>query len=1503
MRSRRASVSGYLRDVALRKQLEDKVKEASKTRQQAEAELAVAQQVIDGAKAIDADTSRAVGPLAEAMAAMAGKDYRAALEKAAEAKERAHLAYRDRTRAILASGHSQLEIARSLGSDMSEGQALLKKADEAYAAEDYPAAIDAARKAWKKTEKTLYEHQSAQFSKAQALILAAKALGRDVSAANDLLSRARNAVESNDYESALAYNRECIEAVTGDLRSEYQKVAEEAAALAQTIREIGGDAARAESLLERARADAEKLDYEKAFSAVKQSRSESERFLDRSLEGLPAEFARQAERAERIGAETGRARSEFAEAERAARAGRRAEGAALGRRAFESLAQAQLDRIVGRIAQSRDKIVVARQIGADIEPVLNLLKMARQASQSGVFEDGLSYANQADAELDRIIGAHRSVEERVKAMYGAFADAEALGVSTGNARRELDRARVLLQDRQMERVDEALGSAREELDRAVWDRTTLMIGQVESILALVERANGDVRASRATLRAAAAAAESREHARAIELAGTARRQAEEALAGRLADSIADVKGVSDALGDAPNVRNLIAKTESARAAKDFASALAFLEEARKLAAATTRDRAGTFHAALRLTVELGRDLGATVGGLEAILKQVDGLVEGGRFADALHLERQAATDIANASAAVFNLLKDKLVEARGLKIDIEPMRELLKQGKLALGGGDYPEGYRLMKEANDLVNRPMSTYRNAHTALQGATAMVAEAKKRGVDVAKLVEMLVEGKKAFERMEFDHALDVGNRAKAETEKLMVLYASAQRVINGRERFELATQLGIDAPHLRERLNEAKEAMKTKDYDTALRLSDGLDVELVHAIRDKVATMIEAAEVTIHEMKVGVVPQRDALVRAQELLDRGEFAAAADLVRRTRDDLGRLREGVDALGSTVTRAREAIAELEAMGIKVEPARKSLETAEAALRTGRVDEARQLAAKARADLDAETERSVMQAMKRFEESIARARQAGADIRSAEGLFERARVFLSARQYRQALALAAESESEAARVSLQHEMATSAIENVEKKLAAVKMPVPIVRSMIDDARRALQEKDLVRALDLAIRASDGFSVARDLVEGAIGARTKAEKMHEVAGRIGADAAGSEAALKDGVAALEAGNAEGARTAFARAFEAAAGACRARLAALLDHATQSAEFAAHQGVDPATVLRKVSEAKTQLEAGNYDSAYLVVEEARKSAQKFIGEKISERLSEAEATVLHAKRMGADAGEAEEALRRASAALVDADFERALHLIDESQAKVESRRLIEKRFVDLTYKAESTIRRARKFGIDVRAAEQALSLAIGAKKADIARATTYAEESYRVGWEAVEAFAPKIEALLEAPEAKVNTWSSATLVLTNTGRALAKDVRVRILGDVEVDGLRDVAAIRARGTETVPLKIRFGNPGTIPVAIQVTSKRVFDDKEYQQDGVAQVVVGSTAREEIRRELRAETESRCPVCKGLIKPGHPIARCTCNRDFHEMCAARVGTCPVCFKPLARPVPAR
>jgi len=534
----------------------------------------------------------------------------------------------------------------------------------------------------------------------------------------------------------------------------------------------------------------------------------------------------------------------------------------------------------------------------------------------------------------------------------------------------------------------------------------------------------------------------------------------------------------------------------------------------------------------------------------------------------------------------------------------------------------------------------------------------------------------------------------------------------------------------------------------------------------------------------------------------------------------------------------------------------------------------------------------------MKRFEDSIEKARREGIDTRSADKLFERAKEFLRERKFRQALAVAMQSESETERVALQQDMAAKAIQTIEKRLAGFGHPIAQVASIVDEAKAAFKSGDYVKALDLAIRGGDEFGKRREITEDALEARTGASRIVEVLKAIGADPAKVAKVHRDAEAAFARGDSDGARNLYQQALDWGVGAARTHLLEKLHKARATAELGQRLEVDVAGSLKRFSEAKAQIESENFEDAYELMEAGIKDAQSGIAAQVSDALTNAESTVQHAKRIGADVGDAEEQLQLASQALLEGEFERALNLIHQGSERVESRRMVEKRFVELTYKAESTIRNAKKFGIDVKEAERTLQASIALKKTDMTRAIATAEDAYRLAWEGVEGFAPSMQGSLEVEAPRLDQWSDATLVLRNTGKALAKDVQVRILGDAEVQGLKDLAAIRAKGEERVPLKIRMTAPGVIPLVIQVASHRVMDDKEYTQEMIAQIeVLAAAARvEEPVRPLVAEYESRCPICKGQIKKGFTIAKCSCGRDFHEMCAERVGRCPVCFRPI-------
>ncbi len=49
-------------------------------------------------------------------------------------------------------------------------------------------------------------------------------------------------------------------------------------------------------------------------------------------------------------------------------------------------------------------------------------------------------------------------------------------------------------------------------------------------------------------------------------------------------------------------------------------------------------------------------------------------------------------------------------------------------------------------------------------------------------------------------------------------------------------------------------------------------------------------------------------------------------------------------------------------------------------------------------------------------------------------------------------------------------------------------------------------------------------------------------------------------------------------------------------------------------------------------------------------------------------------------------------------------------------------------------------------------------------------------------------------------------------------------------------------------------------------------------------------------VRVKGQIKCDICLGMIKPDLPSVLCGCGKQFHNSCAMRVETCPICGKEL-------
>ena len=1493
-------MSGYLPDKQLRRQLEEKVEATKRTRQAAEDGLKSAQEVIDAARKIDANVVEAEKALADATSAMADKDYQRAADRAAEATERGKRIYRERVSAIIESSAGLSTLAKGVGADVAESEASLGKARDALGADNLPEAVDFAKKAWKRSEKVLSEHLSSSFSKVQALILSAKNLGRDTAAVEDLLSRARTAVEGNNFQSALDFTKEGLDTVKEDLTSAVDKDLHEAEDLLRAAQELGADVTKANTFLERARSDIANLEFEKANNAVRQCRTESEKALQRSLEGKFADFSHFIADARAIGADPSAAEGHFAHAQEALKQGNYKAGAQLAKQGFAALQDAQFQRVVATIGASREKFVAAVNLGIDLKDPLGFLGNARQALQRSAFQEAMDWAQKADDAVDRTVAQYRSAQERLKALHRSFAESEARGVETKAARRLAEVARNAYQQHDLAGLEKAVDDAHEELRKSEREEVMRTIERVEFTLTVGEQRGADLAEASKLLEDAIVATKANEHRRALDLVAQAQANAETALGKYILERMAVLRtALPHVADDAGDLKAIILRTDAALASRDFEGAFKGLDDGSRFVEDRTRASAEQLVASLGLAIQLRLDLGLPTDADEPPFREMSASLGSGHVAEVVAARDRVLTLLASDADALLGQVRTRIGQAQALRINVEEMTEYLDRAQSALGVQNYAEGLRLLKEAADRANKATALHRQAHDALSGAAAFVADARKHNVDVTKVVETLVDAKKAFERLDYAQAIELSAQAKAETEKLTVLYSSAQKILSNKERMEVASRLGIDAPHLRETATEAKEAMKAKNYPQALALASRADDEFGSLIREKIAALLTTSESIVGSVEgVNLAQVNEETIRARQALDAGEFARAADLALHLRETLEHLKKQGEEADVAIKRVRELVSDAEAMNLEARTTAALLDKAERAYKMGHFEEAMDHAAQAEVEVARERDQGIAAMMQRFEDSITRARRDGTDTRSAEKLFERSREFFRAKKYRQALATALQSEAEAERVALRQGMASQAVATIDGKLKTLGRPAPPVDRVADEARRALAAGDFVKALDLAIRASDSLADFRAAYEEAQEVRIRATALRQTARDIGAEADKLDTFIHEGDDALATGDVESARASFSQCLEWGIGLLRAHLRESLSKADELVATCRRLDIDPTAALNKLSEARTQLDGENFAVAHARIRDGQEIAQDALGARLNRTLAEAAENVAHAKKLGSDARGAEDLLRQAREQAARGEYAAALDVVGRAVEHVESAKVVEKRFIDLTFKAETTIRNGKKYGIDMRAAEKRLAESMDARRRDAAEGIKAAEEAYRLAWDAVEAFAPNLKGSLEVGPAKLNEPMDVTLSLENVGKGLAKDVHIRVLGDAEAEGLPEIPAIRAHGKESVAFRLKMTAPGSVPLAVQLISHRVFDDKEYVQETIAQVEVAEAPAERPKK-LLADLESRCPICKGAIKKGFKVLQCACGRDFHELCASRVGRCPVCFRPLGNP----
>jgi tetratricopeptide (TPR) repeat protein len=485
--------------------------------------------------------------------------------------------------------------------------------------------------------------------------------------------------------------------------------------------------------------------------------------------------------------------------------------------------------------------------------------------------------------------------------------------------------------------------------------------------------------------------------------------------------------------------------------------------------------------------------------------------------------------------------------------------------------------------------------------------------------------------------------------------------------------------------------------------------------------------------------------------------------------------------------------------------------------------------------------------------------------------------------------------SESEVERVGLQQDMAKKAITTAKKKMEGFPVVIQSAQDLLSEAEECFSGGDYPKALELSLKSGDVFHRSVEAYEQAKKSMEQAEKMHDTVVAIGADNSGVKKMLSEARSVLESGNMEASREAADQCNEWAIGVCDSHLVQMATMTSENVDLAEELGLESSLSRHRIGEAKALIKNRDFENAKELIDSAREEIEGSLSQVATQVIENSESAVQYAKKIGADVTESEALLHSSKEALEQGNFQEALDRAEKAVEKVESTRKLEKDFIDLTYKADTIIGSAKRFGIDIKEAEKLLLKALDSKDENIKEATAYAQQALDLANGAIDGFAPHMTAELSAEKADLGEWVDAGLTVSNTGKTLANKISTQVLGDAETEGLEEIEGIRAGGSETIPFKLRMTARGTVPLAIKITSYRVFDDAEYVHESIVQVEVAETLGKEEEEDIIkmvAEKESKCGICRGSIKKGLPMVICPCGKEFHATCAGRAEECPAC-----------
>ncbi len=1517
--------SNYLKALQLTKQLEKKAQEATHNRKLAGEEIAAAEELIVAAKKMDANVAKAEAKLTEATNTLASKGFKKALELAQESKDLAIKAQENHVAMVIESTKNRVKLAKKLGIKAPDLDESLAKTDSAINEGKYEEGLEIAKKGWEELDKLLNEKVSEAFTKAQSLIVLAKKVGQDASRMEDLLDKARGYTEENDYRRALEFIRECVRQTGKMAKEEVSKLLDKAMISLELAKRMEADTKRPEELYNNAKITLDEEDYEKAIDIAKQSVAETEKILEKQSRNLVRECEDGIRKAKGINAEITKASLLLNKVRESLKNKDFEEVYDLSNQIKEEVENAQFQCVLKTISLSRPKFITAKNIGANLTEPMKFLDMARKAMKEKKFVEALDFARKGELSISKIIGDYEGAKEELQLITQALTRASKIGVDTASIADMIKEAKFAFDTKDYKKAMNLISQCRVNIENTMYEHTMKIVERSQLSVSIGEKTGSDIKKAKEYLDEAISAIKEKDYDKAMDLAKKSTVDAGEAIKKGITERIKVFITIVKSLGEVEEKNKCMKALSSANGTLvggNYEEAYGFVEDCKNI----LEEHIKTSIEVADTTVASLKEMKDDASECEKMLGEAKTLFENKKYTDALSLSEKvmkAGNDQQQKIVTdIFSTISNEIRNAENLGMDVSGQVKKLTEAKEAIGRRFFKKAYAILTESKDEMVSILGKHKELSDAINSARAQLEEAREKGIDVSTPTRKLEDAEKTLRSQDFKAVSEKIEKFTKDIGRLTIEHTIKDKMVVSRRCIDIAQGLGMDISDAEMQLKKTAIYMKNRQFENALdaakktaEISEELcNLKISEMLSNAYSMIIEAKKIGLDVLTVEVIYQK-----AEESLDQGRYDKAAKYASQCLHEIEEIRDESQRSANIIHLAGNYIQEAENINADVGEAKKLLERAFSELRKNEYMASIELGKKCIRSAKQAKEQRIKDVITLFQNIIEKSKGEGMDVSRAVELLGEAKNALTDEDYNEALRLAMRSESEVEKVDLQKKMAAEVISVTAARLDEAEkngVEVEDVRKLLKSAATALRNKEYVRALEYAMESGMELSEAAEEWERA------ATTIHAAQARMN-ESENINVVVKKARELFETAKAAFNNRNYSMAMKYAKESIREAKRSYVEHLSEPIEnceqlmkTAIDLGIDGTRPNNMLNEARAALEEESYSQVVLFTDNCKRLVEREITKHLFQKLSSAKASLAKARANGMDLTEAMVTLKTMESSLENRKYSEAANYfrkfmrslekaeievptVEEKVAEPKPEEKVEEKpkmdLDEFITTVEAKVLLISKRGMNTKKAEGLLKEAKMLREDDPEKTFYIMEEAENALENELESFSPVISSEIDLSGINErDKWYEVHLLLTNSGKSVAKDVSFALKGDnLEVEGLKTINILKAKEKKEMPLRIKATSEGALSFILDIGYLRILDGKQLSVQASQEIQVGDKAIKGPQfQKIKADKAMKCYACNGKIKPGFMIIKCNCGNTYHDTCGERLGKCPMC-----------